>query len=774
MQSYTSPSGSYTWTAAGTYQDTIPGFPCDTVLTVYLKLADTIYVNDNSTAGDVYTTAIGDDNNPGTADAPLATLQKAVDTVCDNGVIIIDAGIYNQDLLVNRDDLTIIGAGIDVSTIDHSGQPGHGNAGIHVLANGVIIKGITVTGDNTVSVPRYGLKVGTSSVTTDDVVLDSVKVTNSFRTGFDLARPKNLSLKNVFAINNGGAGIFMSNAEGVNLENITTAGNPWIGVSIATRRDWPGNTSGIYFTGSNSFDESNGKNGGVQIESDETMLITWSNDSTDGADVTIQQSELAYTLSGPTTNTFGSIVYAPYFRFFETLAQAQSAAGLSPDHVDKPRYIRDANSSNTPAATHFHVFDFADTAMTIQAAVDAAVADNTVNIDVGEFEEQIEIDKNLNLIGQGQGVTIILGIENLPLFFTTTNDNYPLIYAHDASTVNIKDLTLDGDGQGGSNYRYVGLGYNNAGGTIDNLEIKGFRNTPFNGTQHGVGILADATAGTIRNLTIKDCYLHDIQKTAIALFGADLIASTQNNTVVGTGPTSVNGQNGIQYYGLQSGDITGNIIRDFDYTGATYTASGIITFQNLSPIAITENDMDDNQSHIYHYDGELNAFANDISGGDYGVLAYSIAGAMNASVQNNFFEQVEYSIVGYAGSGASIDMDAQENSITNSGSVAILSYGPTVNITADCNWYGSADPVTFNPLISGLVNFQPFLTDGTDNSGDAGFQPVPGSCNGIVPCDTLYVNDGNTTGDVYTSATGDDNNTGSASDPLASIQKAYR
>ncbi|MDZ7848260.1 MAG: hypothetical protein U5L96_16720 [Owenweeksia sp.] len=247
---------------------------------------------------------------------PSPASKKHTDEVCANGVVIVDAGTYNEDLLLNRDDITIIGAGIDQSIVDHSGQSGHGNAGIHVLANGVIIKGIAVTGDNTVSVPRYGLKVGTSSVTTDDVVLDSVKVTNSYRTGFDLARPKNLSLKNVFAINNGGAGIFMSNAEGVVLQDITTSGNPWIGVSIATRRDWPGNTSSIYFTGSNSFDESNGKNGGVQIESDETMLISWSNDSTDGADVTIQQSELAYTLSGPTTNTFGSIVYAPYFPLF--------------------------------------------------------------------------------------------------------------------------------------------------------------------------------------------------------------------------------------------------------------------------------------------------------------------------------------------------------------------------------------------------------------------------------------------------------------------------
>ncbi|MDZ7848257.1 MAG: hypothetical protein U5L96_16705 [Owenweeksia sp.] len=115
----------------------------------------------------------------------------------------------------------------------------------------------------------------------------------------------------------------------------------------------------------------------------------------------------------------------PIFRFFETLAQAQSAAGLSPDHVDKPRYIRDANSSNTPAATHFYVYDFPDTAMTIQAAVDAAVNGNTVNVNAGEFVEQVEITKDLTLIGQGQGATTIKGLASMPLFFTTSGTQLP-------------------------------------------------------------------------------------------------------------------------------------------------------------------------------------------------------------------------------------------------------------------------------------------------------------------------------------------------------------
>jgi hypothetical protein len=53
------------------------------------------YVNDNSTAGDVYTTALGSDSNAGTSpSAPKLTLKAALDACAPGDTIFIDTGTY--------------------------------------------------------------------------------------------------------------------------------------------------------------------------------------------------------------------------------------------------------------------------------------------------------------------------------------------------------------------------------------------------------------------------------------------------------------------------------------------------------------------------------------------------------------------------------------------------------------------------------------------------------------------------------------------------------
>jgi len=60
------------------------------------------YVNDNSLTGDVFTTSIGNDANPGTAASPFATIQFAVDAASTGDTIYVDAGTYaSADILLN-------------------------------------------------------------------------------------------------------------------------------------------------------------------------------------------------------------------------------------------------------------------------------------------------------------------------------------------------------------------------------------------------------------------------------------------------------------------------------------------------------------------------------------------------------------------------------------------------------------------------------------------------------------------------------------------------
>lgn len=59
--------------------------------------ATTFYVNDMSTKGDIYTTAIGNDSNDGTSpDKPKLTILSAYTIAKENDTIIVDIGNYNE------------------------------------------------------------------------------------------------------------------------------------------------------------------------------------------------------------------------------------------------------------------------------------------------------------------------------------------------------------------------------------------------------------------------------------------------------------------------------------------------------------------------------------------------------------------------------------------------------------------------------------------------------------------------------------------------------
>jgi hypothetical protein len=63
--------------------------------------SNSFYVNDNSQSGDVYTTAVGNDANCGTPDAPFATIGHAISVAGTNDIIFVDAGTYVEDITLN-------------------------------------------------------------------------------------------------------------------------------------------------------------------------------------------------------------------------------------------------------------------------------------------------------------------------------------------------------------------------------------------------------------------------------------------------------------------------------------------------------------------------------------------------------------------------------------------------------------------------------------------------------------------------------------------------
>jgi hypothetical protein len=66
------------------------------LLSISAATAQSYYVNDNSTIGDAYSTAVGNDANSGTRSAPFATITKATTVATAGSTIYVDAGTFNE------------------------------------------------------------------------------------------------------------------------------------------------------------------------------------------------------------------------------------------------------------------------------------------------------------------------------------------------------------------------------------------------------------------------------------------------------------------------------------------------------------------------------------------------------------------------------------------------------------------------------------------------------------------------------------------------------
>lgn len=364
-------------------------------------------------AGNVFVT-------PSSYFAPLGTtspsVQRGVNVASNGNTVYVQTGTYSNqgvDFASTRSNITLQGDGEGATIINVTGYTSAlDTGGINVQGNGITLRGFTLSGSNT-NPPRYGIKAYASS----GLVVDHVTVQNMFRTGIDVNGITNATISNVQSLNNGGAGIAATDSHNVHFSNITTSGNPWAGMTIATFGQFaPLGTDGIVIDGTNSFGESGGANGGLQLEAANynsplsPIAITWSTVPGDNANVTIQNGDFGYALSGPQDqetihSTTGNLLRT---KFYNTLAQAQSAAAGSPDHFQAhDRFIRTTNGF--AQQTTYHVYDDAASKMSIQAAVNDSKNGDLVNVHAGTYVESVNVNKALTVTGDAPGTTTISG-----------------------------------------------------------------------------------------------------------------------------------------------------------------------------------------------------------------------------------------------------------------------------------------------------------------------------------------------------------------------------
>lgn len=274
----------------------------------------------------------------------------------------------------------------------------------------------------------------------------------------------------------------------------------------------------------------------------------------------------------------------------------------------------------------------------IQTAIDSAISGDTIQLSAGTYVEQIQvISKSLTIVGTGQNSTIIQSPgPDTPLtqHFNSGSNIWPVLMVDNqatplAQTVNIRDLTVDGDhqqdtsslpppstGQYGFSDRFFAIGYHNAGGTIQNVHVTNTRSSIRLGQLAGGGIvnIVDSPATPVFN--VDNCLVDFYQRNGIVCMGANLTAHLSNTTVdrayVLTPGDSTATPNGITFGGSARGSITNN-----------HVENNIATVLNSSSTAI----------NIPTSGPNLMVSGNTILNNDIGIFATQCGN--NLTIQNN-------------------------------------------------------------------------------------------------------------------------------------------
>lgn len=396
----------------------------------------------------------------------------------------------------------------------------------------------------------------------------------------------------------------------------------------------------------------------------------------------------------------------------------------------------DLNDGLTPATAVF----------TIGQGVSLCVNGDVVNIAAGNYMEQVAINnKSIELKGAGIANTIIQCPSSLPQsFMRGTGEQHPIIMVTNTTNATIDNLTVDGLLMGatvtGSSlvYNFDGIGTNNSGGNIYNVEVKNISDNPPSGAQRGTGIILYASSGTAQTFNITNCNIHDNQKTALLLDGANLTTTISNNAITGYGPISYIVQNGIQVSNGALVTIRINTISNFNYIPTTSFAIAINFTGGANGSFINANKISNSNIGIYD-DGSNTISQNTITNpsGGYGIYIITTV-VKTITATNNFFTAGNYGVYIDAAT-ANVNVGLHNNSFTNHNTYAIANYSNSAAaVDASCNWYGTAMGGTIPSKIYGNVNFIPYLNNGTDSDpSTAGFQPANGSCVTPVPLKLL-------------------------------------
>ena len=358
---------------------------------------------------------------------------------------------------------------------------------------------------------------------------------------------------------------------------------------------------------------------------------------------------------------------------------------------DKITHVLDTSGLGFVRVKAANVFVTPNTAG-VQRGIDTASASDTVNVAAGTYHEQIIITKALTVNGQDGAVLDGTGL--VPEWTTG---------------VKIKSGNV----------------------TFNNINVTKF-------TQDGIICGYEASIpGSLKNIRITNCKISDIQP---GYWGFGIYAGYESEAFKYSPPRLT-----------QHLDYSGLLIEDNEIVN---TASSAIVLQSITAtdgnlmvqnnyihdgendgiwidcarnIIIRNNIISGNLDGIY-----MSSYADIYSGGTYNWSANQLNtdyGPKNIQIKGNIIvDSRQYGEI-HLRAGWPSTISCNENSLTGNLTRGFANYLDEV-VNAERNWWGNATGPTApsNPggtgvSIKGIVDFSPWLGDGTDTSTDPGFQP---------------------------------------------------
>ena len=273
-----------------------------------------------------------------------------------------------------------------------------------------------------------------------------------------------------------------------------------------------------------------------------------------------------------------------------------------------------------------------DAFATVTDGVNAVAAGGTIHVANGIYQEAVHITKSVNLVGQSL-YAVIQAPNSVPVCTTTSYDWHAIVCVTGSVNVTIDTLTIDGLGKGGGNVRFIGVGFRDANGALQNSTILNIKETPFSGAQHGVGLVVYEGDGASHTFTVANNVFRDFQKNAMALYtdaaGTTLTATIDGNHIYGRKGTNKIAQNGVQVYaaaGTLNAEIKNNVIDGIAYDNTADTTKWVATsilniFANAN---IHDNVITGTHMGIYAWDGSSTIANNDLTIEKIGVSATGI------------------------------------------------------------------------------------------------------------------------------------------------------